>query len=154
MLLRPAVPADGPAFVALVRALAEFEKLPGPDDEAVARLVRDFTSTPPRFELTVCELEGELVAYAATFMTYSTFRARPSLFLEDLFVHPKARRRGIAKAMLARLREQAESRGCGRFEWFVLDWNEDAQKLYTEVGAKQIPSWVLCRVDLPDNLGR
>jgi len=88
------------------------------------------------------------VAYAAHFMTYSTFRARPTLFLEDLFVHPKARRRGIATAMMARLRALAEERGCGRFEWFVLDWNKDAQVLYEGIGAKQIPSWVLCRVDL------
>jgi GNAT superfamily N-acetyltransferase len=152
MLLRPAVAADGPAFVALVRALAEFEKLTGPDDDAAARLVADFTATPPRYELMVAEKDGELVAYAAHFMTYSTFRARPTLFLEDLFVHPRARRQGVARAMLDRLRALAEERGCGRFEWFVLDWNEDAQKLYQQVGAKQIPSWVLCRVDLPDKI--
>jgi GNAT superfamily N-acetyltransferase len=148
MHLRPALPSDGPAFVALVRALADFEKLPGPDEAAAARLVADFSASPPRYELLLAEVEGEVVAYAAHFMTYSTFRARPSLFLEDLFVHPKARRKGIATAILARLRALAEERGCGRFEWFVLDWNKDAQVLYEGVGAKQIPSWVLCRVDL------
>ena len=146
--IRRAVPADGPAYVALVRALAEFEALPPPDDDAAARLVADVFATPPRYELWVGELDGEVVAYAATFMTYSTFLARPTLFLEDLFVHPRARRAGVATAMLARLRDEAAARGCGRFEWLVLDWNVDAQQLYARVGATPQPSWRLWRVTL------
>jgi GNAT superfamily N-acetyltransferase len=146
--VRRAVPADGPAYVALVRALAEFEKLPGPDDDAAARLVADAFASPPRYELWVGELDGEVVAYAVTFPTYSTFRARPSLFLEDLFVHPRARRAGVATAILARLRDEAVARGCGRFEWFVLDWNVDAQALYARIGAEEHAAWRLWRVDL------
>jgi GNAT superfamily N-acetyltransferase len=146
--VRRAVPADAPAYVALVRALADFEKLPAPDDAAAARLVADAFATPPRYELWVGELAGEVVAYAVTFPTYSTFRARPSLFLEDLFVHPRARRAGVATAILARLREEAVARGCGRFEWFVLDWNVDAQKLYAGIGAEEHAAWRLWRVDL------
>lgn len=146
--VRRAVPADAPAYVALVRALADFEKLPAPDDAAAARLVADAFATPPRYELWVAELGGEVVAYAVTFPTYSTFRALPSLFLEDLFVHPRGRRAGVATAILARLREEAVVRGCGRFEWFVLDWNVDAQKLYARIGAEEHAAWRLWRVTL------
>jgi GNAT superfamily N-acetyltransferase len=99
--VRRALPADGPAFLGLVRALADFEKLPGPDEAAAARLLADAFAEPPRYELWVAELPGEgVVAYAVTFATYSTFLARPTLFLEDLFVHPRARRRGIARRVL------------------------------------------------------
>ena len=148
VLVRRALPADGPAFLALVRALAAFESLPPPADDAAARLVADAFADPPRYELWVAEVDGAVAAYAATFMTYSTFRARPTLFLEDLFVHPDARRRGVATAVLARLRAEAEARGCGRFEWMVLDWNADAQRLYAGVGAEEHSAWRLWRVTL------
>jgi GNAT superfamily N-acetyltransferase len=146
--IRHARPSDGPAFVALVRALAEFEKLPGPTDEAAERLIEHAFGDRPHYELHVAELDGELVAYAVTFTTYSTFLAKPGLYLEDLFVHPKARRRGIATRILERLREIAKERGCGRFEWTVLDWNTDAMKLYEGVGAEAMRQWVLCRITL------
>lgn len=147
--VRPATPADGPSYVRLVCALAEFEKLPPPDEAASARLLEDAFGPRPRYELWIAEDGGEVVAYAVTFSTYSTFRGKPTLFLEDLFVHPDARRRGVAKAVLAHLRAEAEARGCGRFEWFVLDWNVNAQALYQSVGARPLPDWQLWRVDLP-----
>jgi GNAT superfamily N-acetyltransferase len=147
-IIRMATRADGPGFVALVRALAEFEKLPGPDDAAAARLVTDAFDAR-RYELMVAEKDGAIVAYAIFFPTYSTFRARPTLYLEDLFVHPRARRQGLATAMLARLRALAEERGCGRFEWMVLDWNENAMRLYDGIGGKRLDEWRLYRVDLP-----
>lgn len=149
MEIRPARADEGPAIVALIRALADFEKLPAPDRDAEDRLLSDaFARSPPRVELWVA-LDGDrVVAYAATFMTYSTFRARPTLFLEDLFVHPEARRRGVATQMLARLREEAGARGCGRFEWNVLDWNVDAHALYATIGATLLEEWRLVRVDL------
>jgi GNAT superfamily N-acetyltransferase len=148
MIIRPARQEDGPAFIGLVRALAEFEKLPGPTDEAAARLLDDAFGARPRYELTLAELDGRVVAYAVTFQTYSTFLAKPTLFLEDIFVHPEARRRGVAKAVLAHLRGVAETRGCGRFEWMVLDWNVDAQALYDGVGAEKLAQWQLYRVTL------
>jgi GNAT superfamily N-acetyltransferase len=101
------------------------------------------------FEARVAELEGRVVAYAIFFTTYSTFRARPTLFLEDLFVHPSGRRRGVATTMLRHLQELAVRRGCGRFEWMVLDWNAEAQRLYDGIGAKRLDDWRLYRVDLP-----
>lgn len=148
MEIRRAAPADGPAYLELVRALAAYEKLDPPDDAACERLLADAFGERPRYALWVAELDGRVVAYAVTFETYSTFRALPSLYLEDLFVHPDARRRGIATAMLSVLRAHAEARGCGRFEWTVLDWNTDAQKLYTSIGAQILDNWRLCRVDL------
>lgn len=147
MEIRPARAADGPRVIELIRLLARFEKLPEPDDEAARRLCADAFEAG-RLELWVAEEAGLVVAYAACFTTYSTFRARPTLFLEDLFVHPAARRRGVATAMLARLRGEAEARGCGRFEWMVLDWNLEAQKLYAGIGATLLPDWRLVRIDL------
>jgi GNAT superfamily N-acetyltransferase len=146
--IRPARRADAPAFLALIQALADFEKLEGPDEAARARLVEDAFGPSPRYEVYVADVDGEISAYAIFFPTYSTFRAKPTLFLEDLFVHPRARRRGVATALLARLRALAEERGCGRFEWMVLDWNVDAQKLYDGVGGKMLGDWRLYRVDL------
>ncbi len=146
VLVRPARPDDGPVFVSLVRALAEFEKLPGPTEEAGARLIRDAFAPAPRFSLTVAEVEGDICAYAVTFDTYSTFRAQPSLFLEDLFVHPRARGRGVGKAMLEYLRWHAERNGYGRFEWNVLDWNVNAIRFYQGLGAEVLEEWRVCRI--------
>lgn len=150
MTIRRARPDDAAAFVSLVCALAEFEKLPPPGEGAQKRLVEHAFGEHPKFELFVAELDGEIVAYAAVFVTYSTFRALPSLYLEDLFVHPDARRRGIATAMMKHLREEAVARGCGRLEWTVLDWNEGAQKLYDGLGAAMLDEWRIMRVALPD----
>jgi GNAT superfamily N-acetyltransferase len=146
--IRFATRTDAPEFIGLIQALADFENLPGPDAAARERLVEHAFGPQPKYEVLVAEVAGEIVSYAIFFHTYSTFRAKPTLFLEDLFVHPRARRRGVAKAMLARLRALAEERGCGRFEWMVLDWNTDAQKLYDGVGAKMLSDWRLYRTDL------
>jgi GNAT superfamily N-acetyltransferase len=148
--IRHARPSDGPTYLSLVRSLAEFEHLDPPDAAACQRLLDDAFADPPVYRLWVAEFDGSVVAYAATFVTYSTFLARPTLFLEDLFVHPDARRRGVARAVLARLRSEAEARGCGRFEWNVLDWNTDAQALYASVGAEMMTDWRLMRVVLPE----
>ena len=145
LTVRQATPDDGPAFIGLVRALADFEKLPGPTEEAAGRLLQDGFGPTARFTLTVGELDGEVVAYAVTFPTYSTFLALPTLFLEDIFVHPRARRRGVASAMMQHLVEVARAGGYGRFEWMVLDWNTGAQFLYDGLGAQRLDSWRLYR---------
>jgi GNAT superfamily N-acetyltransferase len=145
MEIRRAVPADGPAFIELVQALADFEKLPGPDAAARERLLADAFGEAAKYDLWVAEDGGQVVAYAVTFPTYSTFLGRPGLWLEDLFVHPDARRRGIATAMLEHLERVAIERGCGRFEWTVLDWNADAQRFYEGMGAEIMSEWRLVR---------
>jgi GNAT superfamily N-acetyltransferase len=148
VVVREARREDAPAIVALIRALAEFERLPGPDADAAARLAEHGFGARPHFESLVAESDGRIVAYAIFVTTYSTFRVRPTLFLEDIFVHPDARRRGIATRMMERLRTLAVERDCGRFEWMVLDWNAGAQALYAKLGAQQLDDWRLCRVDL------
>jgi GNAT superfamily N-acetyltransferase len=146
--VREAQPDDAPAIVALIRALAEFEQLPGPTDEAAGRLIEHGFGARRYYEALVAEVDGEIVGYAIHFTTYSTFLARPTLFLEDVFVHPRARRRGIASMIMDRLRTLAVERGCGRFEWMVLDWNVGAQALYEKLGATRLDEWRLCRVEL------
>ncbi len=148
MLIRQATEADGQAYLALVRGLAEFEDLPPPTRDGEARLLADAFGETPRYELWVVELDEAVVAYAAFFMTYSTFLARPTLYLEDIFVHPDARRRGVATKVLQRLEDLARERDCGRFEWAVLDWNTDAQTLYREIGAQVLESWRTMRKEL------
>ena len=148
VVVREARREDGPAIVGLIRALAEFEHLPGPTDADAARLVEHGFGATRRFESLVAELDGRIVAYAIFFTTYSTFLAKATLFLEDLFVHPDSRRRGVATALMARLRALAVERGCGRFEWMVLDWNAGAQALYAKLGADRLDEWRLCRVVL------
>ncbi|NUN51028.1 MAG: GNAT family N-acetyltransferase, partial [Candidatus Brocadiae bacterium] len=115
--------SDARAFLDLVTALAHFEKLPPPDAAARRRLVRDAFGPARRYTLWVAREAGRVVAYAIFFFTYSSFLARPTLYLEDIFVHPDARGRGIATAVMRALAAEARRRGCGRFEWMVLDWN-------------------------------
>jgi GNAT superfamily N-acetyltransferase len=152
MEIRPGRPEDVPAVADLMRQLAEFEKLPPPDAAAEARLASHAfpgDGQVPLVELWVAERAGEVVAYAAIFLAYSTFRARPTLYLEDLYVRADARRAGIGTAMLSRLREEATARGCGRFEWSVLDWNQGAIAFYRGLGAQVMDTWRLVRIDLP-----
>lgn len=146
--IREARREDARAILGLVRALAEFEHLSGPDAEAAVRFVEHGFGARPRFETLVAEADGEVVAYAIHVTTYSTFRMRPTLYLEDIFVHPRARRRGIGTVIMERLRALAVERGCGRLEWSVLDWNAGAQAFYGKLGARQLDAWRLCRVDL------
>jgi GNAT superfamily N-acetyltransferase len=142
--IRAAEPRDLPAVVALVRALAEYEKLPGPDAAAARRLADDFAAA--RYSLFVAEAGAQVIGYALYFFTYSTFLAQPSLYLEDLFVHPGARGRGIGERFMRALAGEAVRRGCGRFDWTVLDWNVDAQKFYRSLGAEVMPGWWTCRL--------
>lgn len=146
LAIRPARRADGRAFLDLVVALATFEKLPPPDAGARRRLLRDAFGKRPRYRLWVAVLDRKVVAYAIFFFTYSSFLARPTLYLEDIFVHPDARGRGVATAMMRKLAAEARRLGCGRFEWMVLDWNERAVKLYRGLGAKEMKQWLLYRV--------
>jgi GNAT superfamily N-acetyltransferase len=144
--IRAATARDLDAVIALVRELADFEKLPGPDEAAAARLRSDFSATPPRYSLLVAEHEQRVVGYALYFYAYSTFLARPTLYLEDLYVQPAQRGGGVGRGFMMRLADEARARGCGRFEWSVLDWNEAAQGFYRSLGADILDSWKLCRV--------
>lgn len=141
VLVRRALSDDGPRFLALVHELAAYEKMQGPSPEAEARLLGDAFGARPRFDLFLAELEGAVVAYAVVFETYSTFLARPVLYLEDVYVTPAARGHGVGRAVMAVLAREALRRGCPRLSWVVLDWNVDAQRFYDRVGARRSASW-------------
>lgn len=145
--VRPVAEADIASLLRLVEALADYEKLPPPDAAARDRLRSDLLSQPPRLEAFVAELDGEVVGYAAHFMTYSTFLAKPTLYLEDLFVHPSARGKGAGSAMFEACARRAVERGCGRFEWQVLAWNTPAMAFYERKGARKLADWVPFRLE-------
>ena len=146
--LRPAKRADASAFVKLVVALAEFEKLMPPDAAGRKRLIKDGFGSRPKFEpwLVYWAREREPVGYMILVDLYSSFEARPTLYLEDLFVLPEYRGRGIGKVMMQRCIDLAWKRGCGRMEWTCLDWNVKAQKFYHKLGARKLSEWYLYRL--------
>ena len=148
-LVRPATPADSGVIIQLIVALAEFERLPPPDEAAQGRLLADAFGAHRRFEVFLAELEGQVVGYAFVFETYSTFLARPSLYLEDLFVLPAFRSRRAGYALMKYCAQQAWKRGCARLDWVVLEWNTHAIDFYERFGAKHMDDWLLYRLDRP-----
>lgn len=144
--LRAAELRDVTAIVQLIRDLAEFEKLGHLLQVTPERLRPHLFGEKPAAEAMVAESGGEVVAFALYFTNFSTFLAQPGLYLEDLFVTPTQRGRGIGEAMLARLARIAVDRGYGRFEWSVLDWNEHAIRFYQRMGAVVMPDWRMCRI--------
>lgn len=144
--VRAAEPRDVGAIVELIGALAEFEGLTHLLDVTPAKLHPHLFGAKPVAEALVAESGGAVVAFALFFTNFSTFLARPGLYLEDLYVTPAERGRGIGKALLTRLGRLAVERGCGRFEWSVLDWNEHAIRFYRGLGATVMPDWRICRV--------
>ncbi len=150
--IRPARPDDINAITVLIRALAQYEKLEvmclsGPDDED--RLREHLFGERPLAEVLIAEVpESERpVGFALYFTNYSTFLKKPGIYLEDLFVEPEFRARGLGKALLGRLIELARERDCGRVEWCVLDWNESAIEFYKKsFGARPVDGWTVFRV--------
>jgi GNAT superfamily N-acetyltransferase len=145
-MIRPATAADLPGILQLIRALADYEKLSHQVVVDEARLHEHLFGSRPYAEVLLAEEGAQLVGYALFFHTYSTFLGQPSLYLEDLFVLPSHRGRGLGKALLARLARLAVERHCGRFEWMVLDWNTPALQFYESLGAALAPEWKLCRM--------
>lgn len=148
LTIRRAERADADALLALIVALAEFEKLPPPDADAQARLIADGFGEHPRYEayLAFQESTNTPIGYAFIFETYSTFLARPTLYLEDLFVLPDHRRKGVGVALLQFLTTLARERACGRMEWTCLKWNTNAQAVYEKLGARSQDEWLMYRL--------
>lgn len=144
--LRAAEPRDLPAITGLIRELAEFEQLSHLVQTTPEALHPHLFGERPVAEAQVAEAGGAVVAFALFFTNFSTFLARPGLYLEDLYVQPAWRGHGIGQALLRRLGALAVERGCGRFEWSVLDWNENAIGFYRRMGATVMPDWRICRV--------
>jgi GNAT superfamily N-acetyltransferase len=133
----------------LIRGLAEYERLAHECTVTVDRIRRHGFGPRRYFETLVCERGGEPVGFALYFFTYSTFLARPTLYLEDLFVVPAERGRGAGRALLSALARIAAGKGCGRMEWTVLDWNTPSIRFYEALGAKLRRDWILTRLTGP-----
>lgn len=146
LVVRAATRRDVPLIVTMIRRLGEYERLSHEVETSAARVRRHGFGRPRYFETLICARDGAPVGFALYFYTYSTFLARPSLYLEDLFVVPEARGAGAGKALLAALARIARRRGCGRMEWAVLDWNAPAIRFYEGLGARLRKDWVLTRL--------
>ena len=145
--LREAGPGDVPAIVGLIRELAEYERQPE-DCHADPRLLHEHLFGPRRFcEALMADAEGVSCGFALFFHNYSTWLTRPGLYLEDLYVQPAFRARGVGRALLAKLAEIAVARGCGRMEWSVLKWNEPAIGFYRKLGAVPMEEWQVYRLE-------
>jgi GNAT superfamily N-acetyltransferase len=144
--IRAAEPRDTAEILRLIRELAIYEKL---EDQAAGTepaLREALFGARPSCEALIAERGGRAVAFALYFTTFSTFLCKPGLYLEDLFVESDSRGLGIGKALLGRLAAIATERGCGRFEWRVLDWNEPSIRFYESLGATLMPTWILVRM--------
>jgi GNAT superfamily N-acetyltransferase len=137
---------DVPTIVALIRGLAEYERLVHEVEITSAQARRHGFGPRPYFETLICRRGRRPVGLALYFFTYSTFLGRPSLYLEDLFVLPEERGRGTGRALLRALGKIALARGCGRMEWAVLDWNAPAIRFYRRIGARLHKEWIHTRL--------
>lgn len=142
----PARPADAPLIVALVRELAEYERLLHEVRITPEDVVRDLFGPRPYAESVIAREGDAAVGFALWFHNYSTFAGRPGLYLEDLYVRPSCRGRGHGEALLRYLARLAVDRGCARFEWAVLDWNAPAIAFYRKLGAVAMDDWTVQRV--------
>ena len=134
-------------FVDLIQALADYERLPRPEADAIDRLRLDALGPQPRFEAALAlNTAGRPVGYATWFHTYSTFLARPTMYLEDLFVRDDSRESGAGSALFEHVRALGAQRGCGRMEWQVLDWNTLAREFYNRRQASWMKDWLLYRI--------
>lgn len=147
--IRPARAADVPAIYGMIHELAVFEKLEHLISSSEAMLHEGLFGASPACEALVGTVDGQPVTFALFFHNFSTFLCRKGLYLEDLYVKQDARGKGYGKQMLVALARLALERDCGRFEWSVLDWNENAISFYKSVGADVMPDWRICRVAGP-----
>lgn len=138
---------DAPRLLELIDGLADYEKLPRPDPAARERLMADATADPPRFRTLLCDVDGEIVGYAIYFFTYSTFLARPTLYLEDIFVLPQSRGAGAGMALFRACAREAVSNECARMEWQVLAWNTPSIAFYERLAARHNSDWLPFRLD-------
>jgi GNAT superfamily N-acetyltransferase len=144
--IEPASPADVPVILEFIRKLAEYERLSHEIKATEADLRRHLFGVRPAAEAIIARLGRQPVGYALFFTTFSTFVGRPGIWLEDVFVLPDDRRRGIGRALLRHVAAIAVQRNCGRLEWSVLDWNEPAIKFYREIGAEPMSEWTVQRL--------
>jgi GNAT superfamily N-acetyltransferase len=147
LTLRPAVPADAPLILQFIRELAEYEREPQAAVATEADILRYAFSEHPLVYVTMADWDGQPAGFALWFLNFSTWEGKPGIYLEDLFVRPALRGKGIGKALLQDLAATAVREGWTRFVWQVLDWNTPAIEFYEAHGAKVLREWLTCRVE-------
>ncbi|WP_223250194.1 GNAT family N-acetyltransferase [Marilutibacter maris] len=147
VVLRPAVRADVALILALIRELAEYEREPDAVLATEALLEAQLFGAQPAAEVMIAEADGQPAGFALFFHNFSTWQGRRGLYLEDLFVRPQFRGRGVGHALIAYLARLAVQRDCARFEWSVLDWNAPAIGFYRRIGAVGMDGWTVQRID-------
>ncbi|MBO9663229.1 GNAT family N-acetyltransferase [Dokdonella sp.] len=147
LAIRAARPDDAATIHALVCELAEYEKLRHEVDATAADTAEALFGTQPRVFAEIARWQGEVAGFSLWFYNYSTFRGRHGLYLEDLYVRPAFRGRGIGKALIVNLARRCVAEGLARFQWSVLDWNTPSIEFYRSLGAKLTPEWLGCRVE-------
>ena len=144
--IRRAAKDDAETLLNLIDELATYEKQPKLAPDIRARLIRDGFDEPRRFTALLAEVEGKVVGYALFFETYSSYLARPTLYLEDIFIKPEARGYGAGLALFKACVQEAIDRGCGRMEWSMLDWNKPAIEFYKKISARQLQDRIMYRL--------
>lgn len=147
LVIRSATPEDAALIVRFIAALAEYEKLSHEAKASEADILRDLFGDAPKVFCEIAEWQGKAVGFSLWFYTYSTFQGRHGIWLEDLFVDPEARGQGVGKALLVNLAQRCVREGLGRFEWWVLDWNEPSIDFYKSQGGVMQDEWTKVRVD-------
>lgn len=146
LTIRAARPDDSALVFALVRELADYEKLSHEVDASEEMIAAALFCEQPRLFCDIAEWDGAAAGFAVWFLNFSTFRGRPGIYLEDVFVRPAFRGRGIGKALLTRLARRCIDEGWTRFEWAVLDWNAPSIAFYKSIGAQVMDEWKICRL--------
>jgi GNAT superfamily N-acetyltransferase len=145
-VIRPAQAEDTAAIFSLIQALADYENLSDHVTGSPSDLAQHLFGDRPLITAIVATTPDQIIGFALYFYNYSTFLTKPGLYLEDLFVLPEYRGKGVGKALLTELAKIAIAQNCGRLEWSVLDWNESAIAFYQRMGATVLPDWRICRV--------
>lgn len=147
LVIRPATKSDIPALLELIRELAEYEKLTHIMVATEEQYNEALFGNKPVAEALMAFVDGQAVGYAIFFHNFSTFLGRPGIYLEDIYVRPQARGRGVGKKLFATVARIARERNCGRYEWCVLKWNTPSIDFYRALGAESLDGWLMMRLD-------